>query len=213
MVCPACRDVFVKISEPKCRHCGKALPDADAEYCTDCGKRTYSYYEEGRALWFYDERTRESLARFKYGGRREYAAFYARMLVDNLGGWIAAKRADALVPVPIHKSRLRTRGYNQAEELAAELAMLTQIPVLSEYLLRKKDTAAQKDLGNKERRENLHDAFLIQERAKELCNPPSCVIIIDDIYTTGNTVEACAKVLHQSGVDRIYYVSLCIGRV
>lgn len=193
-------------------HCGKPLAAQEAEYCYDCAKNGRSNYIRGLALWVYDKQARQSVARFKYMGRREYASYYAEEMADGMGELVSRWNADALIPVPVHKKRLRKRGYNQAQLLAEEFGKRVGIPVISDYIIRIKDTKAQKDLSSRDRRNNLNKAFCLRNVQRELCNPPRCAIIVDDIYTTGSTVEACAGVLLQAGVEEIYYISLCIGQ-
>lgn len=211
-VCVSCKDVMVRIREPRCMHCGKPLNEDTMEYCHDCANRGSSNYVQGLALWLYDKQAGQSLARFKYMGRREYAAYYAQEMAEGLGEMVCRWNADVLIPVPIHKKRLRKRGYNQAQLLAEEFGKRVGIPVIPDYIVRTKDTRAQKDLDNRDRRNNLKKAFCLKEIHKELYNPPHCAIIMDDIYTTGSTVEACAGVLLQAGIEKVYYISLCIGR-
>ena len=141
-------------------------------------------------------------------GRQEYAGFYAKDLYDRYGFWLHAIRPDALVPVPIHASRKRKRGYNQAELLAAELSKHSGIPVNSNLILRKKKTKPQKDLTIQERQNNLKKAFKICQNDVKL----STIVIIDDIYTTGSTVDDMAKLLMTSGIQKVYYVALAVGR-
>lgn len=193
-------------------HCGKPIKAEVAEYCHDCAKQGRSNYIQGLALWIYDKKARQSLARFKYMGRREYVSYYAEEMVNGMGELVSRWNADALIPVPIHKKRLRKRGYNQAQLLAEEFGKRIGIPVISDYIVRIKDTKAQKDLSNRDRRSNLNKAFYLRKTQRELCNSPRCAIIVDDIYTTGSTIEACAGVLLQAGVEEIYYISLCIGQ-
>jgi ComF family protein len=120
-------------------------------------------------------------------------------------------KPDVLVPVPVHQNRLKKRGYNQAALLARELGRLTNIPVAEHLLIRKKDTLPQKELSERERKQNLQDAFALGER-QELNLLQECVIIIDDIYTTGATLEECSRVLKQVGIQRIYFLCVCIGK-
>lgn len=211
IICPECVHVLHRVEEPVCMHCGKPLDREEREYCADCSRREKSNYEKGVALWVYDQWARSSIARFKYGNRQEYAVYYARELVRAYGEVIATWDADVLIPVPVHKKRLRQRGYNQAEVLAKELGRKLGIPVV-DYLVRTVKTKAQKELDHKSRQRNLQHAFALAKPYKVLYQFPKCVIIVDDIYTTGSTIEACAGALKAWGIERVYYVSLCIGQ-
>lgn len=190
--------------------CGKPV-EGDSEYCPDCcGKETHFQY--GRAAFLYDSLMRGSISRFKYHGRQEYAAFYAHAMYRQFSGMIDKAAPDALIPVPIHRKRRRRRGYNQAELVATELSRLCKVPVASDYLLRTKSTLPQKELSGRERYLNLCQAFSVRTATQELYKVPRCVILIDDIYTTGSTIEACAKILSRQGVYKIYFLCISIGQ-
>lgn len=179
--------------------------------CFDCREKKTSF-EYGYALWVYDQRMQASIGRFKYHGRREYAVTYAKELYRQYGSWIEQIAPQGLVPVPIHYSRYRQRGYNQAQLLAQELSRLTGVPVLGELLERCRDTRPQKELSDRERRQNLQYAFRLKNSGRELNRLPECVILIDDIYTTGSTMEACSKALKEAGISRIFFLCICIGK-
>ena len=180
------------------------------EFCKDCTGKNVSF-RSGSAVFVYDRYMQEAVGRWKYSGRREYTEIFARYLYEEYGKWIQSCQPQGLLPVPVHPGRYRERGYNQAELLAEALSRLTAIPVCR-YLLRTADTRPQKNLSPQERRQNLQEAFVLNRREAELKPVPECVIIIDDIYTTGSTIEACSLVLREAGVMRIYFLCLCIGQ-
>ena len=147
------------------------------------------------------------MAQIKYNNRREYLDYYAGEMVRRLGPAVKAMKAQALVPVPVHPERLKTRGFNQAEELARRLSGGLGLPVETGLLSRNKNTAPQKDLNPAQRLKNLEEAF----SAKCPRTGLTSVILVDDIYTTGSTVEACSRVLTRAGVSRVYFLCICIG--
>lgn len=203
--CPACRARLAVVAEPRCLKCGKHIEDEGEEYCGGC-RRAVHRFEAGRGLYSYRQMAM-SLYRFKYAGRREYACFYAEQIVKRLGRRIWGWRPDALVPVPIHTSRRRQRGYNQAEVLAREIGKRTGIPVVSNLLRRVKNTLPQKMLDDAGRQNNLKRAFKIERNDVKL----ERVILIDDIYTTGSTMDACADKLREAGVKKVYFITVAIG--
>lgn len=154
----------------------------------------------------------ESVARFKYGGRREYGVFFGKLLWERQGEWIRRIAPDVLVPVPLHHSRFRKRGYNQAQVLAKELGQYAGVPVADDLLVRVQNTLPQKELTVREREQNLQHAFAMNIRIRRLYENIKCVILIDDIYTTGSTVEMCSCKLQEAGIDQIYVLCLCIGQ-
>lgn len=206
LVCTECVPKLVYIKPPHCLKCGKHIGDSGKEYCDDCALHEH-IYDSGRALFSYRS-VSASIARFKYRGRREYAAFFASCMADVLGPFINSCRAEALVPVPLHKSRLKKRGFNQAQVLAEALSAITGIPVRADLIVRAEKTAPMKDLSAAERQNNLKRAFKIRHNDVKL----NIIIIIDDIYTTGSTIDAMSREFRKAGVERIYFITLAIGR-
>jgi ComF family protein len=206
LVCTSCKQTFTYIKQPYCLKCGKPLAREEQEYCHDCTTHRH-LFDRGLALFEYKS-VSDSIYRFKYKGRQEYAAYYASCMTKKLQDFITNCQADALIPVPIHKSRRYQRGYNQAEALARELSGLTGIPVVTDLIIRSHKTAPMKDLSASERQNNLKRAFKICRNDVKL----STIIIIDDIYTTGSTIDAMSLELKKAGVKRIYFMTLAIGR-
>ena len=206
LICKECEPKLTYIKSPRCLKCGKHIGSSEKEYCDDCAVRPH-VFDSGRALFSYRS-VSASIARFKYRGRREYAACYAACMQEELEPFIRACRAEALVPVPLHKSRLKKRGYNQAQVLAEELSARTGIPMRADLIERVKKTTPMKDLSAAERQNNLKKAFKIRRNDVKL----SIIIIIDDIYTTGSTIDAMSHEFKKAGVERIYFVTLAIGR-
>lgn len=206
LVCPSCREKLQMTREPLCRKCGKELMDEAEEYCLDCRKRTH-YFDEGAALYEYFS-VRDSIYRFKYMGRQEYKDFYGEEMARHLGHKMREWKADALVPIPIHPARRQKRGYNQAELLAEEIGKRIGIPVLSDYIVRIKKTAPQKELNAGDRQNNLKKAFKIGRNDVKL----DTIIIVDDIYTTGSTIDEAAKLCRRMGVEKVYFVVLAMGQ-
>lgn len=211
LACPSCKESLQVIQEPRCKKCSKPIENHEKEYCYDCSTRVFQF-EKGYALWVYDNQMKGSIAAFKYLGRREYVAFYTEEFIKYYGGIIKEMNPDAFVPVPLHYSKQRKRGFNQAELFACSLGKELNIPVWSHVLRRNRKTLPQKELNDKDRLKNLSQAFSVEKIQKSnLCNINK-IILVDDIYTTGSTIEACSRVLKRAGVKQIYFVSLCIGR-
>ena len=207
LICRNCAQKTEPLEEPLCKKCGKSLPKEEEEYCPDCSHRKH-LYTRGRAALEYDSRMRASISRFKYQNRREYADFYAQILLDTCREAVQGWQPDALVPIPLHKSRRRKRGFNQAELVAKRIGRELDIPVLCDWLIRVKKTAPQKELSDLERRQNLKNAFQLKKNDVRLKK----VLLVDDIYTTGSTIDAAASVLLAHGVEKVYFLSICIGR-
>ena len=205
-ICEKCRDKIVYIKEPYCLKCGKQLKKEEKEYCGDCEKIRH-FFDSGISLYDYGSMS-DSVYRFKYAGRTEYAAFYGKDLYEKKAGWLKMLRPDALIPVPIHSSRMRSRGYNQAALIARELSKHSGIPVREQLIRRNFRTRPLKDLSHAERQNNLKRAFKICQNDVKL----NTIVIIDDIYTTGSTIDSMTKVLKDAGIGKVYFITLTIGR-
>jgi len=205
LICHTCERKMRYIEGARCRKCGKKLADDTKLYCEDCEKRRHAF-DYGYALYAYRD-MHESIYRYKSQKRCEYARFYAKDIWTHLREEIRRMNADALIPVPLHASRQRMRGYNQSELLTRELSPLCGVPSRSDIIQRVRKTIPQKELDMLGRQNNLKKAFLIRSDVVKL----NRVIIVDDVYTTGSTIDAVAAVLRQHGVGKIYFITLCIG--
>lgn len=209
-VCPGCLEKLSPVRQPACKRCGKEVLHERMEYCPDCSRYPRSF-EAGMALLNYNEAARRSMAAIKYKNKREYLDFYGEAMKVRMTKRVKLWQADALVPVPVHPSRRRQRGYNQAEELAKRLAEYWEIPMDAGLLIRTKRTMPQKNLNFRERLANLQQAFAVKKKRLAKGEVPETVILVDDIYTTGSTIEACSRVLKAAGVKKVYFVAICIG--
>lgn len=205
-VCSSCRGMIEYPEAPLCLRCGSEITDADTELCADCSRHTRSYIR-GFPAMKYQYPLDESIAAFKYHNQRRYADFYANEIVRRHGKTLLSLGIDALVPIPVHKKKLQKRGYNQAQVLAEALGKRLSIPVETKLLNRVVNTEPQKSLGPEQREQNLHKAF----SCSGAHNGYQSVLLVDDIYTTGATIEACTKSLHAAGIPDVYYTSIAIG--
>ena len=187
--------------------CGKPLANETEEYCRDCREKS-SPVRQGRSLWLHRSPVSDALYRFKYKNKRSWGKIFAEELAANYGEQIQAWEVDVVLPIPLHPSRRRARGFNQSEILAETIADMCGLPFRKDVLYRVKKTVPQKMLGPGERASNLHGAFGVSRRWKPCQN----VLLVDDIYTTGATVERAAKVLKIAGVQNVYFLTVSIGQ-
>lgn len=207
LICPDCRERLLYVTEPACMRCGRPILSEQAEFCSGCERQRFSY-KRGFAVFVYDDVMQQAVADFKYRNRKELADFFAEEMVKVFREKMRSLCAEAFVPIPVHRARKRYRGYNQTEVLCKLLARETGIPV-RELLLRSKKTAPQKELDAAERLRNLEQAISLNAIEQE-SGLPETVVLVDDIYTTGSTAEACARVLLRAGVNNVYLFNLCI---
>lgn len=206
MICRECKQKLVYVLEPRCKKCGKQLFKQEQEYCYDCRSKQH-LYKEGLAGFCHVGEIKKSIYDIKYENKREYAEFYAKEMCKLHGRYILSWGCDGLIPVPLHFRKRIKRGYNQAKVIAKIFSKELGILMYDNVLKRIRYTEPQKELSDMQRRKNLENAFKITKNIVELKK----VILVDDIYTTGSTIDACAGELLHCGVEEVYYLSLTIG--
>lgn len=199
-----------------CAHCGARLL-SDEQYCGECSKETrlFSAFEQGKSIFVYRGCMKRTMYRFKYYNRQEYAIAFANIAAKQYEEWIKRAGIEVIVPVPLHSRKKRMRGYNQAEVFARELAreMLIQngikLKVVTRGIHRKSDTKPLKTLQKNDRYFHLKNAFQISPFVLKY---GKIALVVDDIYTTGATVNSLSASLQKAGFYKIYFLSVCIGK-
>lgn len=205
--CSSCSAHLPWITGPVCMKCGKPVASAEEEYCDDCMKYPHEF-DCGAAPFTYTGRMVQSVVRMKFGNRRDYIAFYAEAMEPALQSRLERWRPQAIIPVPMHPKKKRRRGYNQAELLAEELSRRTGIAYEGSLLRCVKMTAPQKQLGRMDRRKNLRGSFVMSRQRTGL----ERVLIVDDVYTTGSTIDEISRVLKEDGIRHTFFIVLCTGK-
>jgi ComF family protein len=198
-VCDACWSAILRITPPVCESCGDPLPSwrltsVESARCPRCRRRPIAI-DRGRAVGLYDGAWRRILHAFKYDGRRTLAAPIARLMQE--AGQDILATADIAVPVPLHHRRERARGFNQARDLARRLGCPT-----ADVLKRTRATPSQTDLPAARRHANVRGAFAVRHRRRDRIDG-RIVVLIDDVSTTGATLEACARALKDAGAREV----------
>lgn len=209
-ICGGCRTRLPIVTEPCCRHCGKPVASLEQEYCLDCSGRK-SALEQGTALWVYTDSMKRAIGNFKYRGCLTDGKFYGAELLAHKYNMLQLWEPDCIVPVPLHWRRRWYRGFNQAACIAEVIGEGAGIPVIEDALLRVRYTSPQKGLDHRHRRDNVKNAFVINAARQQELSAYRCVLMVDDIYTTGATLEACGSTLREAGVEKVYFICLCIG--
>ena len=211
LICSSCYASISFVQQPYCYSCLKPLETKEQELCFDCIRRPKSF-TAGYALAVYNEVTKPSLSAIKYKNRRQHLNFFVQEAVTRYGSLLKSLQIDAILPVPIHPKRMRKRGFNQASLFAGALGKALQIPVYDSVLIRTINTLPQKTLSPEKRLENLEKAFSLHPELAHSKLPFKKVLLADDIYTTGATMEALTLLLKKSGVKDVYIFSICIGK-
>lgn len=204
-ICVGCREKLKPITGPRCFKCSKPLKDPEQEYCRDCSRRTH-LFEQGIGIFPYSTILQESLYKLKYGKRQEYGIFYGELAAFYAEDQIRCWKIDGIIPIPLHRKRLEKRGYNQAEIIAESVGKKMDLPVKKKLLMRKTNTKPQKDLNPGERQKNIKGAFAVNGELNG-----ENFLLIDDIYTTGATLDEAAGTLQKAGAGKVYFLVIAIG--
>ncbi len=206
--CRTCMKKVRLVGPVFCLKCGAPINDSKVEFCGSCQKVNH-IYTQNKGIFRYTGHMRSAMYRFKYSNRRCYGKVFAKYADRYYGNWIRRNGIEAIVPVPMYKGKERRRGYNQATVFARTLGERTGIPVYDKIVRRESDTMAMKQLNGLKRKKNLLNAFSLSKNVVQFRK----VLIVDDIYTTGTTMDEVAKALKSGGVEEIFGMSVCIGEM
>lgn len=202
-LCTRCQAELELLEPPLCPHCGRS--NASGGLCPHC-QRDPLQIDGVRSVAYLDGVLRQAIHCLKYNNLQELAIPLGRFMGEY---WVRNHiPAEVIVPVPLHISRLRERGYNQAALLARELGKSIGLPVSENSLVRVRATRPQVDLNAQEREENVRNAF----RCANTELKHKRVLLVDDVYTTGATLEACSVALRQVGVRSVWALTLARAR-
>jgi ComF family protein len=205
--CAACWADFTRILGPVCPSCGRPFDSPEAlsyspdHVCLAC-RRDPPLFDQALSVGYFEGSLREAVHQLKYRP--------CRSLGRHLGEWMAGhvrlvSEIDIIMPVPLHTTRLRQRGFNQALLLAKSMSETHRIPFSCDNLYRKRDTRPQVELTGAERIQNVAGAFSLRQPG-DIADRR--IVLIDDVYTTGATMNECAAVLKQAGAAQIYAFTL-----
>ena len=201
-LCAECQSAIEPLSAPICVRCGR--PAETEGLCTTC-ERTPSHLDRISATAVFAHPLREAIHELKYNNNRTLA----QPLGDRMAAFWQERRfaADLIIPVPLHHSREAERGYNQAALLARVLGSATGVHVTEHVVARRKATRQQALLNAAERRENVKDAFVCRGDVAG-----KRIVLVDDVCTTGSTLEACAQALKMAGAESVWAFTLARAR-
>jgi ComF family protein len=208
-LCTDCQGQIDAAHPPICYHCGYPLDSETAHEpvtlaCPACPEAAY-HLAGLRSFGLHDGPLRKAIHQFKYQHLRALAVPLGEMMAQSWQSLCPpALEIDAIVPVPLHTGRQRQRGFNQAAVLAHQIGFQMNKPVVDDALLRTRATAPQVDLSIAERKKNVHGAFQPSGRGLR----GQCVMLVDDVCTTGSTLEAAAASLVEGGVQTVWAYTL-----
>jgi ComF family protein len=216
---------------PVCLTCDTLLEDDRERICAPCWN-SIPLVRKGDALWDELRRTlcadglvadfsscylfeqegvlQKVLHQLKYGGMRSLGGLLGREAGKRLLGRPDFLSADAIIPVPLNRTKRRERGYNQAEEICSGISAVTKLFVSRSVLVRTRNTESQTGLDRTERMENVRGAFVMRPEARGEVGSRT-LILVDDVITTGSTVAACAAELRRQGAEKVLVVSAAIA--
>ncbi len=190
---------------PLCTICGIPFCSAGGDHiCGQC-QINPPYFELARAHLLYEQSARDLIHQFKYNHKTHLRRPLALLALDGVTDFIANHRPDIIIPVPLHSSRLRSRGFNQAVLLGDIFASRLSLPILVDGLIRIRPTAPQIDLSAEERRNNVKGAFTVKKPDRIMGKR---ILLLDDVMTTGSTVNECAKVLKKTGAASVIVATI-----
>jgi ComF family protein len=210
--CPRCWKKIRLISQPLCTACGRPFLDGAGEdhLCGACLTRR-PHFLGARAWACYPAREdenhplREVVQRFKYGRKVSLGKPLGRLMASGCSKFFPGTSFDLVIPVPLHPRRLRWRGFNQAVILAREVGRLRGLRVDPFILLRSRETPPQTQLSEDERRKNVRAAFVVNP-ARSIQG--KSLLLIDDVYTSGATVNECSRTLLRAGAKEVQVLTL-----
>jgi len=202
VLCGPCATNLPVIPEPLCRRCGSPMPDHwRVKVCPECRARK-SPIALTRSRFLYEQPVLQMIRQVKFSRKARYLKYFAEQLFV-LSSSQFPRTVEAIVPVPLHRKREWERTFNQSDLLARYHSSLSGLPVVN-LLERTVSTQPQTSLSGAARRRNLHNAFVCRKETRM----PRSVILIDDVVTTGATLEACAALLRKNGVRKVYALTI-----
>src|ERR1039457_5625701 len=208
-VCGDCRAKARFIQEPFCDRCGRPYEgDITTRFeCANCREMEW-HFQSARSAVVARVPVLEAIHRYKYQRAFWFEPFLAELLIRAAAPALTGKNGHAIVPVPLHPAKQREREFNQAERLADRLGAATQLPVNKRLLRRVVATRTQALLKRPERLANVRNAFAMRDGQR--LNGER-IVVVDDVFTTGATTSACAKVLRSAGAGKVCVWTLARG--
>ena len=207
-LCDKCMEDIHWITGRSCSKCGKALnDDYNGSTCYSCMIREHRFVR-GISCMTYGLLERQMILDLKYNGKGYLGTVFGEIMADRLA--VEGLETDLIIPVPVHKLRKKKRGYNQTQIMAAQLSRISGIPMREHALIRSRNTALLRSMNPMERESAMKGAFLVPDSEVKYIQGKR-VLLIDDIITTGATLDACTDALLGRGAECVYVMTLAAG--
>ena len=199
--CDECLKKLPYINSKVCLRCGEPI-NIQSNYCLNC-KNTNHYFKKNVSCFEYTSPISNIIVDYKFNKAKYLGNIFSTFMVqkcieENL-------LPDVIIPIPLHKSRLKERGFNQAELLAKDFASKLNVPLLTNCIIRSKNTPKQSLLSPAERAANVQNAFVVIDKSSV---KNKTILLIDDVYTTGATLSSCAKCLLNAKAKQVYCLTI-----
>lgn len=204
-ICQTCQDLLPLVSSPLCPICGIPFIGTGSDHrCGPCLSNP-PHFDTARAHFLYEGPIRELIHTFKYNQKTHLRNPLALLTLQGMSNFLTSQNSHLIIPVPLHRSRLQQRGFNQAVLLGRAISHYLSLPLLPDALVRTRPTEPQIDLSAAERRVNVKGAFTVS-RPDQVAGKR--ILLLDDVMTTGSTMDECAKELKKAGADTVISVTI-----
>lgn len=205
-ICTKCEQYIKKIALPYCEKCCKPISyNSSVNLCPDC-VAFEKCFVTSRSPFAYEGLIKKSIYNFKYYNKPYYYRFFGNSLLQYMNS-INYKNFDFISSVPLHRLKMRSRGYNQSELIGKYISNKLNIPYI-DALTRIKSTHKQSTQSKEDRNKNLKNAFKVKKNIRINIIKNSSVLLVDDVYTTGSTANECSRVLLNYGVSKVYVITI-----
>ncbi|HOA96430.1 MAG TPA: ComF family protein [Acetivibrio saccincola] len=204
--CIFCNDILdIKSEEFICSDCPSKIPFLNEEISLKPG----DFYDGILCLFKYKGIVKNAITRYKFHGKMSYYRVFARLLAEKIKETEILQNTDMILSVPLHRNKEQKRGYNQAYLIAKELGKLLETEEQSHVLKRIRNTESQSLLPKYKRKSNVKGAFLVVHPSKI---KGKSILLVDDVMTTGSTLNECSRVLKEAGAEKVFVAVLATGR-
>jgi len=208
-ICDICWKQLIFIQQPFCSKCHHPfeVESNKSTLCINCITNKI-YFKKSTSILIYNKTSGTLISKLKYKDQTNIAKFAAKLMSEHSQDFLKENNIDLIVSIPMHKKKLQQRKYNQSALLAKKLAQLNNIEFILDFLIKTKNTKPQTTLKQKDRKTNLQNTFSLNLKYSLKNFRNKNILLIDDVFTTGSTLNECAKILVKNEIKNIYCLTL-----